>query len=84
MSDRWGARVVAVHVAAVLTSFPVEVTNTTISSGVGCECFLARPHERDAWRDHQALLAAGQGDVDAPLVHQELFAAHRRDAVDHE
>ena len=40
--------------------------------------------DREAGREHEALLAAGDGDVDAPLVHAEVHRADRADAVDEE
>ncbi len=36
-----------------------------------------------AGRRHQALLRAGDGDIDAPVVHLEGHGRQRRDGVDH-
>src|SRR5262245_63867683 len=43
---------------------------------------LARAHNAEARRQHEALLRAGYGEIAAPLVHAEVDASDRAHAVD--
>jgi hypothetical protein len=60
---------------------PVEVVLGQLGLARGFERLVADAGDRHAGRHHQALLAAGDGDVDAPGIHLVFHAAERGDRV---
>ena len=84
MGDRWCAAVSQVVRPVLGAGRPVPVAGAQIGVLVSGEGPRARPHEAEPGRGHQSLLGRCQRQVDAPLVHLEPLAAHRRDAVDHQ
>ncbi len=72
------ARVRFPHVA------PVPVGAAEARAPVRLERLRAHRVERQSRRQHQPLLRAGDGDVDAPFVEAEVERGEARDRVDHQ
>ena len=63
---------------------PVPVGARALGGVARADRPLARGQDREARREHEALLGAGQGDVHPPLVEPEVDRRQGRDDVDEE
>src|SRR5437868_10764673 len=61
---------------------PVPIDAWQLGCGGRGERLGADPGERHAGRQHEALLRAGDDDIDAPFIHAEIKRAERRDRID--